>query len=216
MEALIADEDAMDKGVVDTVKDHKRKHDDDDDQGPSVGPNQGKQIKRRRTKESESSKKPSSTKETPKGKTSSKSSKPDPLTSNDLMATPIDFSSVELEYHFQEWFNALTDRLDWNNPEGDHYPFDLSKPLPLQGHPCHLTVSAGYLFNDDLEYLKSSNLKRTYTTSMTKTKAVRYDIEGIGDMIPMLWSPTKVRYDKDALKGSNIRVKVVSYGIDLS
>ncbi|GKG61703.1 hypothetical protein Tco_0621412, partial [Tanacetum coccineum] len=31
MEALIEDENAMDKGVVDTIKDHKRKHDDDDD-----------------------------------------------------------------------------------------------------------------------------------------------------------------------------------------
>ncbi|GKD64763.1 hypothetical protein Tco_1306871, partial [Tanacetum coccineum] len=30
MEALIEDENAMDKGVADTVQDHKRKHDDDD------------------------------------------------------------------------------------------------------------------------------------------------------------------------------------------
>ncbi|GKC07387.1 hypothetical protein Tco_0998997 [Tanacetum coccineum] len=42
MEALIADEDAMDKEVADKVKDHKRKHDsdddedDDDDEGPSA------------------------------------------------------------------------------------------------------------------------------------------------------------------------------------
>ncbi|GJZ84612.1 hypothetical protein Tco_0649951 [Tanacetum coccineum] len=60
------------------------------------------------------------------------SSTKDPLTFNDLMATPIDFSNIKLEY-FQECFNALTDKLDWNNPEGDRYPFDLSKPLPLQG-----------------------------------------------------------------------------------
>nr|GFB86687.1 hypothetical protein [Tanacetum cinerariifolium] len=58
---LIEDENAMDKGVVDTVKDHKRKHDDDDDdddddEGPSAGLNQGKHTKRRRTKEFESSK----------------------------------------------------------------------------------------------------------------------------------------------------------------
>ncbi|GJV53623.1 hypothetical protein Tco_1449364 [Tanacetum coccineum] len=54
MEALIADEDAMDKEVKDRVKDHKRKHesdddeDDDDDEGPSAGSNQGKSSKRRR------------------------------------------------------------------------------------------------------------------------------------------------------------------------
>ncbi|GJT79666.1 putative ribonuclease H-like domain-containing protein [Tanacetum coccineum] len=47
MEALIADEDAMDKEVTVKVKNHKRKHDsddddedDDDDEGPSAGSNQ--------------------------------------------------------------------------------------------------------------------------------------------------------------------------------
>ncbi|GJS80311.1 hypothetical protein Tco_0730192 [Tanacetum coccineum] len=78
IEALIEDENAMDKGVADTVKGHKRKHDDDDDdddEDPSARPNQGKMIKRRRTKEFESSKKPFATKETSKGKTPSKSSK---------------------------------------------------------------------------------------------------------------------------------------------
>ncbi|GJU38392.1 hypothetical protein Tco_1191349 [Tanacetum coccineum] len=55
MEALIADEDAMDKEVKDGVKNHKRKHDgddddedDDDDKGPLARSNQGKSIKRRR------------------------------------------------------------------------------------------------------------------------------------------------------------------------
>ncbi|GJT17799.1 hypothetical protein Tco_0876505 [Tanacetum coccineum] len=298
MEAFIEDENAMDKGVADTVKDHKRKHDDDeyeDDEDPPAGPNQSKKTKRRRTKESESSKKPSSTKETPKGKAPSKgsktgksalakepieepiaevimddagddvarddnppqdtsepkkrktlnpnwfkqpprpptpdpewnkrqvvldqptqhwfnqmvSAKKDPLTFNDLMATPIDFSkyvlnglkienltqdillgpafnllkgtcssSIELEYNFQECFNTLTDKLDWDNPEGDRYPFDLSKPLPLQGP-----------------------LEITYTTSITKTKAARYKIKGIEDMVPTLWSTIKHAFDKDAEKG---------------
>ncbi|GJZ48453.1 hypothetical protein Tco_0602285 [Tanacetum coccineum] len=54
MEALIADEDAMDKEVAVKVKDHKRKHDsddeedDDDDEGPSAGSHQGRSAKRRR------------------------------------------------------------------------------------------------------------------------------------------------------------------------
>ncbi|GKA85572.1 hypothetical protein Tco_0807226 [Tanacetum coccineum] len=112
----------------------------------------------------------------------------DPLTFNDLMATPIDFSmyvlnglkienlthdillgpafsllkgtcssSIELEYNFQECFNALTDKLDWNDPKGYRYPFDLSKPLPLQGPTSHRTVTADYFFNNDLEYLKTSD-----------------------------------------------------------
>ncbi|GJT39757.1 hypothetical protein Tco_0939622 [Tanacetum coccineum] len=53
MEALIEDENAMDKEVADKVKDHKRKRDsdddeDDDDEGPSAGSNQGESTKRRR------------------------------------------------------------------------------------------------------------------------------------------------------------------------
>nr|GEW76242.1 hypothetical protein [Tanacetum cinerariifolium] len=78
MEALIEDENAMEKGVTDIVKDHKIKHEDDedgDDEDPPAGPNHGKKTKRRRTKESKSSKKPSTTKETSKGKTLTKSSK---------------------------------------------------------------------------------------------------------------------------------------------
>ncbi|GKB14653.1 hypothetical protein Tco_0848576 [Tanacetum coccineum] len=102
----------------------------------------------------------------------------DPLTFNDLMATPIDFSNIKLEYNFQECLNALTDKLDWNNLEGDHYPFNLSKPLPLQG-PSEVT----------------------FTTSITKTKVARYEIKGIKDMVPTLWSTIKHAYNKDAEKG---------------
>ncbi|GKE26087.1 hypothetical protein Tco_1441471, partial [Tanacetum coccineum] len=81
-----------------------------------------------------------------------KAGKP-PLTFDELMSTPIDFSArVELKYHFEECYKAFTDRRDWTNPEGHEYPFDLSKPLPLiedQGRQV-----ANYFFNNDLEYLK--------------------------------------------------------------
>ncbi|GJV13773.1 hypothetical protein Tco_1355314 [Tanacetum coccineum] len=79
MKALIEDKKAMDKGFANTVKDHKRKHDDDDDddddEDPPAKPKQGKNTKKRITKDSESSKKPSTTKETPNGKALSKGSK---------------------------------------------------------------------------------------------------------------------------------------------
>ncbi|GKE48337.1 hypothetical protein Tco_1479595, partial [Tanacetum coccineum] len=269
MEALIEDENTIDKGVADIIKDHKGKHnddEDDDDEDPPAGPNQGKKTKWRRTKESESSKKPSTTKETPKGKAPSKGSKTgksapakepvkepiaevvmddagkdvvrdddqpqdtskpkttktlnpvwftqppkpptpeqpwfnqmlsltkDPLTFNDLMATPIDFSKyvlnrLKIDNPTQDILLEPTyNLLKATYTSRDRYPFDLSKPLPLQGHPCHLTIAADYFFYNDLKYLKSSNLERTYTTSITKTKAARYNIEGIEDMVPTLWS----------------------------
>ncbi|GJX87015.1 hypothetical protein Tco_0337789 [Tanacetum coccineum] len=172
MESLIDDENAMDKGVANTIKNHKRQHDDDkdDDEDPSARPNQGKKTNRRTTKESESSIKPSTTKETSKVVTDQPEQPwfnhmvfavKDPLTFDELMATPIDFSkyamnqlkidhltqeilvgpvynllkgtdtsSIELEYNMEECFKALIDKLDWNNPEGDHFPFELTKPLP--------------------------------------------------------------------------------------
>ncbi|GJT12343.1 hypothetical protein Tco_0859385 [Tanacetum coccineum] len=41
----------------------------------------------------------------------------------------------------------------------------------------------------------------TYTTSTTKTKVAQYDLSGIKDMVPNIWSPVKVAYDKYALCG---------------
>ncbi|GJV42035.1 hypothetical protein Tco_1420475 [Tanacetum coccineum] len=92
-------------------------------------------------------------------------------------------STLKLEYKCIECFKALTYRLDWNNPEGDRRPFDLTKPLPLKGRPGRLTVAVEYFFNNDLEFLKSSDPEKTYTTSITKAKAARYEIVGIEDMM---------------------------------
>ncbi|GJS30591.1 hypothetical protein Tco_0491211 [Tanacetum coccineum] len=74
---------------------------------------------------------------------------------------------IKLEYNIEQCYLALSDKLDWTNPEGDRCPFDMTNPLPLQGLPCNLT-----------------------------TKAVKYDLKFIEDMIPSLWSSTKVAYDK--------------------
>ncbi|GJR49560.1 hypothetical protein Tco_1400081 [Tanacetum coccineum] len=105
-------------------------------------------------------------------------------------------SSIKLEYNMEECFKALTNRLDWNNPERDHFPFDLTKH-----RPGRLTVAAEYFFNNDLKFLKSSDPKKKYTTSIMKIKAARYEIVGIEEMVLTLWSTIKVRYDKDAEKG---------------
>ncbi|GJR20193.1 hypothetical protein Tco_0968720 [Tanacetum coccineum] len=111
-------------------------------------------------------------------------------------------SIVELEYHFKECYKAVTDRLEWTNPEGHGYPFDLSKPLPLIEDQVSQVVPANYFINNDLEYLKSGSSSRKYTTSTTKTKAAKYDtIDGIEDMVPSLWSPVNVAYDKYAMWG---------------
>ncbi|GKB00898.1 hypothetical protein Tco_0828942 [Tanacetum coccineum] len=123
--------------------------------------------------------------------------KKEPFTFDSLMATPIDFTKFSLHGLKVE---KLTREilLDGNNPEGDKCPFDFTKPFLLQGRPGHLTVATDYFFNNDLEFLKSSDPEKSYTTSITKTKAARYNLKGIEDMIPKQWSKFVVRYDKDA------------------
>ncbi|GJV11195.1 hypothetical protein Tco_1352736 [Tanacetum coccineum] len=106
-------------------------------------------------------------------------------------------SSIELEYNMEESYKAMTDRLDWENPEGDRCPFDLSKPHPLKGYLSHLTIATQYFFNSDPEYLKLGSEERKYTKSITKTKAIKYNLKFIEDMIPNQWSPIKVGYNKD-------------------
>ncbi|GJY31035.1 hypothetical protein Tco_0414530 [Tanacetum coccineum] len=108
---------------------------------------------------------------------------------------------AELEYDFEECYKALSEKLDWENPEGGDYPFDLSKPLPLITHRKCQRVPFEFFINNDLKYLQGGILTITYTTSTTKTKAAQYDLPGIEDMVPNIWSLVKVAYDKYALWG---------------
>nr|GEV71205.1 hypothetical protein [Tanacetum cinerariifolium] len=112
-------------------------------------------------------------------------------------------SYVKLDYNMEECYKALADQLNWNNPEGNRYPFDLSKPLPLVMSVNRQIIQVDYFFNNDLAYLQGGSTGRTYMTSLTKTKAAKYDLPGIEDMVPNLWSPVKVAYDNHALLGTS-------------
>nr|GEX68661.1 hypothetical protein [Tanacetum cinerariifolium] len=84
-------------------------------------------------------------------------------------------SLVELEFFLEEVYKVTTDQLDWNNPEGQQYPHNLLKPLPLipnsQGRRI---IPFDYFINYDLEYLRGGASSRKYTTFITKTKAADY------------------------------------------
>ncbi|GJZ63915.1 hypothetical protein Tco_0620336 [Tanacetum coccineum] len=124
----------------------------------------------------------------------------DPLTFNDLMATPIDFSKyilngLKIENLTQDIllgpaFNLLKGtcsssiELEYNFQEC----FNVS--------PGHQTVTADYFFTNDLEYLKTSDPEVTYTPSITKTKVARYKIKGIEYMVLTLWSTINMRMTK--------------------
>ncbi|GKD76458.1 hypothetical protein Tco_1339079 [Tanacetum coccineum] len=100
-----------------------------------------------------------------------------------------------------ECYKALSEKLNWENSEGGDYPFDLSKPLPLIKCGKHQRVPFEYFINNDLKYLQGGVSTMTYTTSTTKSKAAQYDLPGIEDMVPNIWSLVKVAYDRYALWG---------------
>ncbi|GJX63554.1 hypothetical protein Tco_0296454 [Tanacetum coccineum] len=84
-------------------------------------------------------------------------------------------SLVELEYLFEEVYKATTKQLDWNNPEGQQYPHDLRKPLPLiPNSRGRRVIPFDHFINNDLEYLSGGVSSRKYATSVTKTKAADY------------------------------------------
>nr|GFC14825.1 hypothetical protein [Tanacetum cinerariifolium] len=86
-------------------------------------------------------------------------------------------SLTELEYHLEEVYKAMTDQLDWVNPEGQQYPHNLLQPLPLiQDNRGRRVISFEHFINNDLEYLRGGASSRKYTTSVTKTKAADYGL----------------------------------------
>ncbi|GKA30396.1 hypothetical protein Tco_0716701 [Tanacetum coccineum] len=105
-----------------------------------------------------------------------------------------------------ECYKALLEKLNWENPEGGDYPFYLSKPLPLSTHGKHQRVPFEYFINNDLKYLQGGVSTMTYTTSTTKTKAAQYDLPGIEDMVPNIWNPVKVDYDRYTLWVAYVKV----------
>ncbi|GJT94033.1 hypothetical protein Tco_1082878 [Tanacetum coccineum] len=52
----------------------------------------------------------------------------------------------------------------------------------------HQIVPVDYFINNDLKYLQGGVSTMTYMTSTTKTKAAQYDLPGIEDMVPNIWS----------------------------
>nr|GEY97204.1 hypothetical protein [Tanacetum cinerariifolium] len=91
-------------------------------------------------------------------------------------------SPVELEFFLKEVYKAL----DWVKPEGQQYPHNLHKPLPLiPDSRGHRVIPFDHFINNDLEYLRGGASSHKYTTSVTKTKAADYGhIKWIKDLVP--------------------------------
>ncbi|GJV62439.1 hypothetical protein Tco_1468539 [Tanacetum coccineum] len=113
-------------------------------------------------------------------------------------------SLVEHEYFLEEVCKATTDQLDWNNPEGQQYPHDLRKPLPLiPNSRGRQVIPFDYFINNDLAYLSGGVSSRTYATLVTKIKDIdNGHIKWIKDLVPnTMWSQVPIIYDKHAVWG---------------
>ncbi|GJZ46614.1 hypothetical protein Tco_0594210 [Tanacetum coccineum] len=167
----------------------KRSRDDKvKDQDPSAGSDRG--TKRRKSSKEAESYKDSRSKEKNSSSTSKDASysqhKPSGKSAHaEEPSHTIDDSGVqqnqdfntELEYHLEECSKATTERLDWHNPEGKLYPFDLSKPLPLiPDHQDRQVIHQDFFINNNLEYLKGGDLSRCPMKKLSNlTIDERYD-----------------------------------------
>nr|GEW78077.1 hypothetical protein [Tanacetum cinerariifolium] len=173
----------------------------DKDEDPSVGADRG--LKRKKTsKDAEPTKGPKakeSQSSSSKGdKSQSKSSR------KSVQLEELEFEVEDLHMPQDQEENPGNDDeepKEKENLEGNDYPFDLTKSIPLVMSGNHQKVPVDYFFYNDLKYLQVGVSTMTYTTSITKTKAAQYDFPGIKDMVLNIWVPVKVAYDKHALLG---------------
>ncbi|GKD29051.1 hypothetical protein Tco_1239829 [Tanacetum coccineum] len=108
----------------------------------------------------------------------------DPLTFNDLMATPIDVSMYVLN---RLKIDNLTQDL-LLGPAYDLLKGTCTSSIELEyKFQEHLTIAADYFFNNDLEYLKSSDPERTYTiVKQRRTKSAQFEIVVLKDIVKKL------------------------------
>ncbi|GJX49580.1 hypothetical protein Tco_0276425 [Tanacetum coccineum] len=199
MESLIVDENAMDQGVANLLKHKKRPHDDDDrDQDPPTGPDQG--LKKRKTsKDVDPSKKPKST-----GSFKDTTPSQPKSTGNFAQVEETVFEAEDIDMplnqgddlgNTDEQSNVENTRKSVDDGPEQSWLNDLANakkpPITFDDLISRLTVPTDFFFNNDLEYLRRVSTDKKYTASKTKIKATKYDVEGIEDPVPKLWSPIK-------------------------
>ncbi|GJY84331.1 hypothetical protein Tco_0497707 [Tanacetum coccineum] len=115
----------------------------------------------------------------------------DPVIFDDLMGSTIDFTKLAK--------NCLKkDKITKANLEG--LAFKLLKGTCRNNIKLEYNLEQCYLaLSDQLDWANLiGNKEMKYASSLTKTKAARYELKGIEDMIPKLQSSTKDAYDKNA------------------
>nr|GEZ20158.1 hypothetical protein [Tanacetum cinerariifolium] len=141
----------------------RRREDDDDQEGPSAGSDWGAK-RRREGGEHASANTPSepatrSAGRNPHIRCLKQVQKINPLFK--LLSILNGSPSQGNHHHRIEVYKATTDQLDWVNPEGQHYPYNLLQPLSLvPDNRGHRVIPFEHFINNNLEYLRGGDFKR--------------------------------------------------------
>ncbi|GJT91114.1 hypothetical protein Tco_1079959 [Tanacetum coccineum] len=94
---------------------------------------------------------------------------------------------AELEYDFEECYKALSEKLDWDNPKGGDYPFDLTKPLPLVMNG-NLVTRVEVMRKHRYGYLREIEVRRADNDLYTFKEGnfLRLHINDIEDMLILI------------------------------
>ncbi|GKC20770.1 hypothetical protein Tco_1022920 [Tanacetum coccineum] len=125
---------------------------------------------------------------------------------DELTDTPIDFSTFVMnQVNIANLTQELLAGPAFNLLKGTYKSIMKLEYHFEEYHRGRQVIPRDYFINKDLEYLKGESLSR-YSTSVTKTKAATYEIKWIKDMVPNLWSPVKVVYDKHAYWVTRLKI----------
>ncbi|GJS17217.1 hypothetical protein Tco_0411689 [Tanacetum coccineum] len=131
---------------------------------------------------------------------------PDWNTFDDLMSTPIDFSTfimngLKINNLTQETLLGPTFKL----LKGTHTNY---AELEYDFEECYKALLKKLDWNNlkggDYPFDLTKPLPLVMSGNRQKTRAAQYDLPGIEDMVLNIWSPVKVAYDKHALRGISL------------
>ncbi|GJX28136.1 hypothetical protein Tco_0236215, partial [Tanacetum coccineum] len=175
----------------------RSREDNDKDEDPSPGSDRG--LKKRKKSKDDEPTKGSKTKESKSG--SSKGTKSQSKSSGkSIQVEEPEFENAgktPQQGPTQSWLITLAASSDKPSKTFDDLmrtPIDFSAYIMNGLKITNLTQET--LLGPVFKLLKGGISTMAYKTSLTKTKVAQYDLPGIEDMVPNIWSPVKVAYDK--------------------
>ncbi|GKB50928.1 hypothetical protein Tco_0901681 [Tanacetum coccineum] len=205
----------LDKDLFESYgKEYSLKRDREDkgkDEDPPVGLDQG--LKKRKTSKDAETSKGSKSKESKSS--SSKGTKSQPKSFGKFaQAKESVFESADTKMPQNQ--GSDLDRLDWNNPEGQEYLVDLSKPLPLIEDRGRQVVPVNYFINNDLEYLKGGRYLEEIVVQKEYQKLYKFkegdfrrlNLRDIEDMLLLLVQKKLSNLERDVIFDLNVALQM--------